>query len=1216
MKKMLKKWSLWACGLFVALGLGGGVCVATLNTLQEASITANAATTYEVNSLTVSNSGATASAINAYPNDGSGKPEVGSWDYAYTVQEGTGAGLTLNGEALPNGVIKFPNDFYIGLGKDAVNGDVLIIDGTFYNATTDTYFVFNHCALRYNGSTWESCTAVALGSVTASGDADTLTLTSGVTLTSGKNLELVKGGITVNGDNANTRVQSIVTTANGIIFTATMDDAVADVVFMCGLYTDGTTYYAISDSYFMWEGSSWRTLTGYAAIIDKAVASNTMAQSASGFYIPIKSDTGISDWAATSIVSGHGLKLNGKALAEGVIKFYYDTVYVDLATTAKAGDVLTINGLYQHATGCKVLFAPTQALRYNGSTWEHISYTTYDLDAMVVHASSANAGSATTKADNLYLARADAGWIPVNSSSVAFTYESGANVKKNGSVISYTMKSVGGNVFLEFDSVSEGDIISIGGTFVCESQNTRYAIKDSYFKWDGSAWTESDAHYTQTIADNANIEMDGASNFYLALPTKLVFGDWSAFTLQSGDGITLNTKKIDGAVLKATGDNVYVETASQPIEGDLLMIDGTYTLTKDGTTEEIVFAKTQVFTYNGSQWEISLASLCDLGSMTVASPSYNGGDSTRHDHLYLNSAVTLPVQSWENEDAFTFERGDGLKVNGNPVAIYEIKSTNAGFWMSFEGVNNGDVVTLSGSFINNSYRYLISESTFWWVDGKWADYNYTEQTLSGVIATNDSSASAVYFTGAGVNEKFTVTDGSWSEKLSFVDGSGVGVTINGTQISMGDIKIPGDMYVGLGTTAQERDTLVISGTFYNTTLKVLYVIPESTFMWIGGKWQVVKHTEITGKLVATEGDSANALNLFKADGTDFATEGDWAEKLSFVSGSGCGVVFAGNQIASPDMARPKQIYLGLGRSANVGDTLKIGGTFYSNFSVKYVITETTLVWTGSAWVDYDTVVSVSYDGGSSEFVEKGSEYQLSTENTSESTFIGWLVGNTVYQAGETITIGEESLAFTKLALDFVLKEGAAIRLSNTADDSGIRFTSMINTQQLNALAGYGLTVVYGTLIMPNDYLSNGQAPNLSDFVAGSTVLQIPNEKYREEIGAYTVYYGAMRKLYTTNYHRDFAGRGYMIVTYANGSTKTIYTPFSVKDNVRSVRTVAQKFKEDEAEYSKISDTKKAVVEAYISGVTTSNVNATATVASVQEGYAAAYVYANKQNYLA
>lgn len=1279
MKKTLKKWSLWACGVFVALCLGGGVGVATLNTLQEASITASAATTYEVGAIKAENSSsATALYITAFEGDGTTWGAEEDWNSVYTFQQGSGKGLTLNGEVLTTTDIKQPGSFFINLGVTATEGDVVILDGTYSNQTTGKTFVFTNSALRYNGSAWETCTAVALGSVTASGDARTLTLSSDETLTSGKNLELVKGGITVNGENANARLQSAVTTASGIILEANMDDAVADVVFICGLFKGSdNTYYAVSDSYFMWEGTQWRTLTGYDAIIDKAVASTTMEQKASGFYIPIKSDTGISDWAATSIVSGHGLKLNGKALAEGVIKFYYDTVYVDLATTAKAGDVLTINGLYQHATGCKVLFAPTQALRYNGSTWEHISYTTYDLDGLVVADSSSQVGSATTKADNLYLARADAGWIPVNSSSVAFTYESGANVKRNGVVIDYTMKSVGGNsLFLEFDSVSAGEIISIGGTFVCESQEARYVIKEGYFKWNGSSWEAGEA-YIKTEIDSIEVANNdnNRKGFFINAPHGVGVTSWdNTFTLESGDGFMLNGEAVSGAYIKPIGSQLYVDVQNMPVNsGDVLTVQGTFICEVDGVTAEIVFPQTQALKWNGMLWTVDPNVTYNIGALVLHGNSSVGGASGDNSVLYLQRAdgEALPVLSWADADVFTYERGEGFKINDVQTTPSVIKSTGDGFYWAFDGVSKGDVISISGTFVCESQgvRYIIKESYFDWDGSKWNnDVVYTAtHTISYLQPTSPSTNAGA--TNAQVYLKINGSDGlpvqTWDKLFTLRKGDGL--TVNGVSKPIYEMKSTGDGLWLRFDAVSAGDVVSLSGTFVCKDLFTKYEIVESTFTYDGSKWAAVlsyndedlvafdtvtgvdlgwglnktfidtTHLDLTGTAYEKSAENTTGSIKFRFNYSSTNTAGDviairlrgtdaWNSDIyvSIIWG-GIGYVVDGNVYKAYTFSDNTNYLIEIGainvkNSADVWTYIKVDGVLVGT-KIAASATDTNRV---SVYVEAATNatlsdpdhVSVSYDVGSSEFVEKGSEYQLSTENTSESTFIGWLVGNTVYQAGETITIGEESLAFTKLALDFVLKEGAAIRLSNTADDSGIRFTSMINTQQLNALAGYGLTVVYGTLIMPNDYLSAGQAPNLEDFTAGSTVLQIPNTEYREEIGAYTVYYGAMKKLYTTNYHRDFAGRGYMIVTYANGSTKTIYTPFSVKDNVRSVRTVAQKFKEDEAEYSKISDTKKAVVEAYISGVTTSNVNATATVASVQEGYAAAYVYANKQNYLA
>ena len=73
--------------------------------------------------------------------------------------------------------------------------------------------------------------------------------------------------------------------------------------------------------------------------------------------------------------------------------------------------------------------------------------------------------------------------------------------------------------------------------------------------------------------------------------------------------------------------------------------------------------------------------------------------------------------------------------------------------------------------------------------------------------------------------------------------------------------------------------------------------------------------------------------------------------------------------------------------------------------------------------------------------------------------------------GEDITSYKQDYNFVyfnafESNVDIKLKDGASIRLATTADESGIRFTAMINTNELNALSGYGLSVSeFGVLIM-------------------------------------------------------------------------------------------------------------------------------------------------------
>jgi hypothetical protein len=263
-------------------------------------------------------------------------------------------------------------------------------------------------------------------------------------------------------------------------------------------------------------------------------------------------------------------------------------------------------------------------------------------------------------------------------------------------------------------------------------------------------------------------------------------------------------------------------------EGDILTIGGTFY--SENLSVKYVIEKS-VFTWNGSAWVESDYFKYDLGVMTLNWPSTKA-ENARNNQLYLNqeSGAALPIQNWDIK--FSHESGDGIKVNGEVKTLAEVKSTDLGLFLSFAGVNVGDVVTISGTFVLDSEttKYTVEESKFLWNGTTWEKYiEYTTYNVGNVFATKDSSASAVYFAKYGENGNFDVPTG-WTEKFTFVAGSGVGVKLTGTQINMNDIKVPGTMYVNLQTTAVAGDVLTIGGTFYNETLAIKHVIEESKFV--------------------------------------------------------------------------------------------------------------------------------------------------------------------------------------------------------------------------------------------------------------------------------------------------------------------------------------------------------------------------------------------------
>ena len=1275
MKKMLKKWSVWACGLFAALGFVGGAAT-TLAQPIATSVTASAAASFSIDELAIAKD-TTSSAIYAYPTVEEQRPTVKSWDDAFTFVAGTGGGFLYNGEPYSGWELKQPGDFYIGLGRTAVSGDVLIMDGTFYNADKDVNIVFNNNAFLYNGTDWETCQAVAFGRMSADSeksDGNTLTLTGDATSMSGKTLTPVNEFVFVNGENATARISSRKTTANGIVFEATMEDAIADVVNVYGLYKDESgVYYAITDSYFMWTGAKWNTLNNYDAVIDKVsiISADMFVENATSFYVQTKYNAGFEDWDnKMSILNGHGLKLNGKPLQYGALKVYLDKVHVNLGTTAKVNDVLTINGLFEHSSGYQVLFAPTQALKWNGSHWENLDYTTYDFDALTVHSNS-QAGGDDVKASGIYMARKDGGWIPVNDWSTAFTYENGVNIKKNGAAISCMLKSADGLLYMDVADVKEGDVISIGGTFTCASHDVRYAIKESFFKWNGTAWEDSSA-YTMTTIDTISVNpSDNTENgFFVDIGGYVGLSTWDyTFTLEGGKGFTYNgIVTNDKIVMKPLGEKLYIDVHTMNVKnGDILTVEGTYMCTVNGITSEVYFSSMQTLKFADGAWVRCDEATYLIGKMELHSDSTNGGPGTRNDHLYLQRAdgEAMPLQDGEWEYVFTFEGGNGLIINGQPSSVLEMKSPGR-LWFSFAGVEAGGTVTISGSFVSATanVRYIIEENTFTWSGSVWE--SFTTYQTGRLISTSDSNAGQIYLEKEN-GEPFEVTEGTWTEKLTFLVGSGVGVTLNDTQLAMDDMKIPNAFFVGLGKTAVKGDVLKIGGIFYNANLHVKYDVEESAFVWNGTAWiSDYSNSEIAEFDTISISDLGWGLKK-ELEGTQDYSELSYTESAENTTGSvafrfgynsanvgaGCidirlrGSAWEGMQFRILENRVELVNSIQTALSNNTDHVIEIGAIDTADNSQIWVYIKVDGVLMASEMIannefhtshvsiyasgiaattftDPDHVeVTYQYTNGEEAiaYAEKGAEYKLVVDPTANETFVGWASNNALYQAGEVIIVGESNVTYIAISLDFQLKDGAAIRLSSSADDSGIRFTPMMKTSDYEALQSYAKELAFGTLIMPFDYLGAGQAPNLTDFVAGSTVLQIPNGGYTEQDknnSAYTAYYGAMKKLYTQNYGRNFAGRGYMIITYANGATKTIYTPFDTEKNVRSVKFVATKLQEDTTEYEKFGTLKKAVVDAYAASAdyTPNNVNAASTVASVQESYAAAYVYANKEYQLA
>ena len=144
-----------------------------------------------------------------------------------------------------------------------------------------------------------------------------------------------------------------------------------------------------------------------------------------------------------------------------------------------------------------------------------------------------------------------------------------------------------------------------------------------------------------------------------------------------------------------------------------------------------------------------------------------------------------------------------------------------------------------------------------------------------------------------------------------------------------------------------------------------------------------------------------------------------------------------------------------------------------------------------------------------------------------------------------------------------LTAGASVRIADVKNGGGIRFESKVNTDLYNSLKNTeGVTVSLGTIIVPEEYRA-GKDITFDNFKTASNggtnekknlCVDITQTKWQDEANG--IYTAALINLKEANYKKQFAARGYMKVTYADGTEEYFYSDFDADGNVRSIQAVA------------------------------------------------------------
>ena len=203
-------------------------------------------------------------------------------------------------------------------------------------------------------------------------------------------------------------------------------------------------------------------------------------------------------------------------------------------------------------------------------------------------------------------------------------------------------------------------------------------------------------------------------------------------------------------------------------------------------------------------------------------------------------------------------------------------------------------------------------------------------------------------------------------------------------------------------------------------------------------------------------------------------------------------------------------------------------------------------------------------------------------------FLGYSIDGKLYPAG-TVYNKASGLDIVAVFAKFSMINGAAVRFG---EPTGMRFqTYLDNSVYENYLSEI---VTFGTLIAKADDISVEGVIDYSLLTTDAAITKLDVASTNQHnVGKYLYFNGVLATIKAHHYDWKFAARGYMTVTYADGTVATFYA--NVTDNARSVSEIAAKAMADvglveskyygntvDGGYSRFSEEQRTILQGFIS----------------------------------
>lgn len=646
--------------------------------------------------------------------------------------------------------------------------------------------------------------------------------------------------------------------------------------------------------------------------------------------------------------------------------------------------------------------------------------------------------------------------------------------------------------------------------------------------------------------------------------------------------VTSDEVKFNGApstgVLKSGNGIVMYPPSKQSQAGAKIVIPaGTVLLST--VNNYVVISETITLWYDGTEWSLEEYQL--------------GNNMVLGDILATSTAKSLKIKAanvpvivlnwiWNVPEAATFRNSITLKGTNKAVAELSIFSASDGV-LQIDGANAvaGTYLKINGGClitINGNQRQFDKTYEFWFNGTTWQTEPYcleTNLTFKGIGATNGQNGVVIEFNETLPEEVDTVGNLSFYGGGTFGANATWSASFNATAYAFNysgaystGVLVSGNgivMYPPSGQSGFGAKIVIPAGTTLISTAYNLVTITETITLWYDGTaWSTTQPT-----LMMSLGDiqGISIANTIYVDAVNVPVVVQnwiyaWPESATFKNAiklTATDASISGLSLYSDTAGRfiITNVYAIDGTYIKIpgGITLTVNG-IKCQFDKDYEFTYAFGQW----HVGKKFIVTQSVDGETTAVIAD-SEYVLPEVSMENGVAFGWLYGENLYGFGDTITL-TENVTITAQSINFVQKDGASIRLTGSADRSGIRFTCFLTAEDFEKYKD--LIVSIGIEVQPLDLMNSDYTINESNKPVIFSITKQDNELYVEndaEFGEGVLLRGTIQKMYTHNFNRPIAARSYIEMNL-NGQTYKLYYAFDINEHVRAISDIAKAYKED------------------------------------------------------